>query len=139
MMTSMPSSPYMLARKMLRIKGKVSSTQYRSEEKRFRMRPVGVVSKKVTVAWQQGNKKSRAHQLLPAESHLSHLHSWTMRRTAGQNNLQEPQPALDFLTITFTTLWSSRLWMTTAARMVPYAKRKARKMVKRELAPAMLP
>lgn len=65
----------MLARKMLRINGKVSSTQYRSEEKRFRMRPVGVVSKKVTVAWQQGNEKARAHQLMPAESHLSHLYS----------------------------------------------------------------
>ena len=44
----------MLARKMLRINGRLSSTQYRSEEKRFRIRPVGVVSKKVTVAWQQG-------------------------------------------------------------------------------------
>lgn len=55
--TSMPSSPYMLARKMLRINGRLSSTQYRSEEKRFRIRPVGVVSKKVTVAWQQENQK----------------------------------------------------------------------------------
>lgn len=42
-----------------------------------------------------------------------------MRRIAGQNDLQEPQPVLDFLTITFITLWSSRLWMTMAARMVP--------------------
>lgn len=50
----------MLARKMLRINGKLSSTQYRSEEKRFRIRPVGVVSKKVTVAWQQRNQKVRA-------------------------------------------------------------------------------
>lgn len=53
----------MLARKMLRINGRLSSTQYRSEEKRFRIRPVGVVSKKVTVAWQQGNQKVRLYQL----------------------------------------------------------------------------
>lgn len=61
--TSMPKSPYMLARKMLRINGRLSSTQYRSEEKRFRIWPVGVVSKKVTVAWQEGNQKVRASQL----------------------------------------------------------------------------
>lgn len=61
--TSMPKSPYMLARKMLRINGRLSSTQYRSEEKRFRIWPVGVVSKKVTVAWHKGNQKVRASQL----------------------------------------------------------------------------
>lgn len=60
--TSMPKSPYMLAKKMLRINGKLSSTQYRSEEKRFRIRPVGVVSKKVTVAWQQRIEKARVSQ-----------------------------------------------------------------------------
>lgn len=53
----------MLARKMLSINGRLSSTQYRSEEKRFRIRPVGVVSKKVTVAWQQGNQNVKVSQL----------------------------------------------------------------------------
>ncbi|TNN60497.1 hypothetical protein EYF80_029348 [Liparis tanakae] len=42
---------------MFRLKGRLSSTAYRSEEKRFRTRPIGVVSKKETVAWGGGAKR----------------------------------------------------------------------------------
>jgi hypothetical protein len=46
-----PSRPAELASRMLSRKGRLSSAHATSEEKRFRTRPVGVESKKVTGAW----------------------------------------------------------------------------------------
>lgn len=58
-----PSRPTELASRMLRRKGRLSSTQATSEEKRFKTRPEGMESKKVTGAWKsRGWTRSRAEE-----------------------------------------------------------------------------
>lgn len=58
--TRRPNRPAVLASRMLRMKGRLSSAQATSEEKRFRIRPEGVESKKVTGAWEKGCGWARA-------------------------------------------------------------------------------